>query len=362
MVKDVVVAETVMSGLMGDNNIGKVILFFIPANRDFGEIIKKLIDLTQRFKGPAVPGEKHLGGLLYLNVQRIGIKSSNSKSGYKKCTIFKKKYLVISTLKQDGKGDVYKALYFKTFMRLAKCVIKEGKRLMLADEYGRDIKHRLEWQVKIQKELFGIIHIPEVIDLFESDGNIYFVMEFIKGKPLTHKINSIYNLRRWLQLSGKEKIELFDLFLQLINSLEKIHQRGYVHRDLSPLNFLVNEGGQLNIIDMELAYNVNIKYPLPPFGVGTRGFMSPEQRAFKVPTMKEDIFGLGSLMIGFFANLPAAKYDFDNLDQIRNDMFSSTGNLQVAELIVSCLNESPDQRPELHEIKNVMVSWRDNCI
>ncbi|WP_442587835.1 serine/threonine protein kinase [Pedobacter sp. AW31-3R] len=356
------VAEMVMSGFFGENNIGKVIIFFVPSNRDFEEITAKLIGLTEQYNGPVIPGERNLGGLLYLNVQQIGGEQGRLKANHNNWAIFKRKYMVTSTLKRDVKGDVLKALYLKKAIRPSLCIIKEGKKFMIADDNGRDIRDRLKWQYKIQKELYGLVDVPRVIDFFDDNGNTYFVMEFIEGSPLTIVINELYKERRWWELPLNEKAELFDLFFDVIDILEKLHQKGYVHRDLSPLNFLRNKRGQLYVIDFELTYHVDSRYPLPPFGMGTKGFMPPEQYAFDVPTVKEDIFGLGALMLGFFGNLPAAMYDFHQSDIIAKDLFSSVRNLVVTELITSCLNIIPQHRPDLQEIRGLMLSWREEYI
>lgn len=352
------VAEAVMCGLMGKENIGKVIIFFIPPNRKFEGIIKQMVELTQNYKGPSMEGQKYLGGLLYSKEIRWSLAYETPEKKIVVGSILKKKYLIVSTLKQDPKGNVFKALYSKKYSWPIKCVIKQGKKHMIADDQLRDIKDRLHWQNEIQKDLTGFINVPKTIDLFEQEGNAYFVMEFISGMPISEVINKLYQQRFFKELKVNEKIKLFALCFQVINFLEKIHEKGYIHRDLSPLNFLLDDKNRVFAIDMELAYRLDRQYPLPPFGMGSPGFISPEQFAFSIPTVKEDIYGLGGLMIGIFANLPAAKYDFQSLAQLKVDVQSAIGNVKITELIVSCLCFSPANRPNLPDIKTQLLSWK----
>jgi serine/threonine protein kinase len=268
---------------------------------------------------------------------------------------FNHKYLVTATLKQDVKGDVLKALYFKGFMKPGRCVIKEGRYCMWSDDHGRDMKHRLQWQQQVHQDLSGVINIPRIIDLFEANGNTYLVMEFIKGETLTRVIDKIYKGRTWLQLSLKDRSQLLNLLLQVLQALEKLHEKGYLHRDLTPENFLLSAKQELYLIDMEMAYNTRHNYPSPAFGLGSPGYMSPEQERTETPTDKEDIYGLAALMIVFFTNMPPKKFNLSNPVQTGVGIFFFTGDFPIASTLVKCLNMAPNERPVLSQIKSSIL-------
>ena len=62
-------------------------------------------------------------------------------------------------------------------------------------------------------------------------GRPYFVMELVKGRPLTEYCDA----RR---LSIKDRL---DLFVQICSAVQHAHQKGIIHRDLKPSNLLVTE-------------------------------------------------------------------------------------------------------------------------
>lgn len=354
VVRDKEAAKNILYGMLGNENLSKAIIVFVPANRDFNVIAQKLVGLTQGFQGPPIPDCTHLGGLVYITPPEQQDKPQSTAKSRKR-EAFQQKYIVFSTLKEDPKGDVLKGIYIKGFMRLGRCVIKEGRKLMLSDDVGRDMKDRMEWQHKVHQDLSGMIHIPEIIDLFEEKGNHYLVMEFIKGQILQEAINMIYKGKTWLQLPAIDKIRLLELLLTTIEMVETIHLQGYVHRDVTTTNFLLTAKNELYMIDFELTYGINLRYPLPVFGIGTPGFMSPEQEQEEKPTEKEDIYGLGAMMIVFFTNMRPGKIDQQHMEQVRNSIFFFTGNDALATITGRAVSKLANQRPELHEIKNIVT-------
>lgn len=351
--KDKKTAKSVLYGISGHENIGKAFIIFIPANRDFNKIIAKLITLTSEFKGSEIPDHLHLGGLVYTPTAETG---NGQPFNPKKLQSFQQKYIVFNTLKFDVKGHVLKGIYIKGFLQLGKCVIKEGKKFMCSDEIGNDMKNRLEWQKKIHEDLADIINTPKIIDLFEENGNTYLVMEFIKGKNLQDVIKQIYSGRSWLQLHIHDRIKLLNILLEIAEILEKIHSKGYIHRDVTPANFILTQANKLYAIDFEMAYETKLNYPIHMFGLGTQGFMSPDQLQEKKPTKQDDIYGFGGLMNSLLTNIQPLKYDFQNTNEVQRRLFFFTEDLPIAKLIARCLSKFPNERPTLEEIKLELAS------
>ena len=130
-------------------------------------------------------------------------------------------------------------------------------------------------------------------------GRPYFVMELVKGRPLTEYCDA----RR---LSIKDRL---DLFVQICFAVQHAHQKGIIHRDLKPSNLLVTEhdGRPVpKVIDFGLAKALNAVGTLTDrtlytaFGtvVGTPLYMAPEQvgiNALDVDT-RSDIYALGVIL------------------------------------------------------------------
>ena len=73
-------------------------------------------------------------------------------------------------------------------------------------------------------------NIAKVLDGGLTDaGRPYFVMEYVKGVPITEYCDAT-------RLSVRERL---DLFVQVCSAVQHAHQKGIIHRDLKPSNILV---------------------------------------------------------------------------------------------------------------------------
>lgn len=279
---------------------------------------------------------------------------SKPEKVFKLYQAIQEKYIITSVLKEDFKGNVYKAIYFTGFMHPGFCVIKQGREFRSADKNGRDMTDRVAWQHKIHHELEETVKLPGLIGYFIEEGDHYLVTQNIKGETLEKVIRNVYKERSWLQLSIGERNKLLKLFLKILDLIKTVHHNGFVHRDLNHANFIVTVSGDVFLIDWELAYGLKEKYPLPAFKLGTYGFMSPEQLNGNIPTVKEDIYALGALMIVFFTNMAPIKFDLQNLKQIRKMILFFTDDILVESLILKCLSPNPAERPEISFIEDVI--------
>lgn len=143
-------------------------------------------------------------------------------------------------------------------------------------------------------------NIAKVLDAgTEESGRPYFVMEMVKGIPITEYCDQN-------RLNINERLELM---ASICEAVQHAHQKGIIHRDLKPTNVLVSlyEGKpQPKIIDFGLAKalehtnKLTDKTMYTEFGkvVGTLQYMSPEQaelNAMDVDT-RADVYSLGVLL------------------------------------------------------------------
>ncbi|HMH21382.1 MAG TPA: lanthionine synthetase LanC family protein [Puia sp.] len=392
------IAKFLVDGNLGYTQIGKVICIYSQNDEETLELAKQLIQLTHQFKGPTIPTDIHLGGIVYTRYGSFNPILSPDASGKTSRFIYNNigelvqdiyaipfvlpkevnwpftkiiepaipiskklwndKYKPISIIKPDAKGRVLKGIYLKKLFIVKPCLIKEGKSNMWVDEEGRDIQDRLKWQHELYNDLKNDIPIPEIFDLFKKNDDLYLVMQFINGSSLENILLSIYERNSWPRLLISKKIGLLNYLLKIIDIIEKLHQKGYIHRDITPTNFLIDKNNRVFMIDLELAYCVSRKKPDPPFKLGTFGFMSREQYERQVPTIKEDIYGLGALMVLFFTGLAPTKFDTKNIIDLRKNLYYFIDSWMLVDTLADCLSNEPHERPTLSIIKNSLENFR----
>lgn len=84
-------------------------------------------------------------------------------------------------------------------------------------------------------------HIVKVHDLFEENGTVYYVMDFIDGESLGERLK-----RQGRPLTEDE---LMPLLNQALDALEAVHNQNIWHLDIKPANMMVNRHEQLFLID-----------------------------------------------------------------------------------------------------------------
>src|SRR6266542_1386585 len=141
-------------------------------------------------------------------------------------------------------------------------------------------------------------HIAKVHDAGQtSSGRPFFVMELVKGLPITDFCDQT-------QLTSRERLELF---VHVCQAVQHAHQKGIIHRDLKPGNVLVTlqDGEPVpKVIDFGVAKALGQKLTEKTLFtrfeqmIGTPAYMSPEQAALSgldIDT-RSDIYSLGVLL------------------------------------------------------------------
>ena len=121
---------------------------------------------------------------------------------------------------------------------------------------------------------------------------------------------------------------------------------------------MIDKNGRLVLIDLELVYSVAMRRPSPPFKWGTPGFMSPEQMKACTPTIAEDIFGLGALMMTLMTGVSPDKLEITEPGVIFKHISFYEMRLPIYDVMMDCLVENPMIRPELKTIRQAVMEYR----
>ena len=131
-------------------------------------------------------------------------------------------------------------------------------------------------------------------DNFEQDGIFFIVTDYQSGGTLRHLMN-----RRPRSLSTKEILEIFT---QLAETIDYIHENKIIHRDIKPENVVFNnENGKINVFLTDFGISVVIGSAKSSFhtehGAGTYRYMAPELWKPKAKKTKAvDIYSFGIML------------------------------------------------------------------
>jgi len=390
------IATKLLNGDYGPRALAKLITIYPPDDQKTGELASKLICRTKSFRGPSIPTDFHLGAILYTRYGSISPLWMNDPQGRPVKHIYNEKgelvpdpysipftfpssvswpyhqiaapiipkpqklingrYYPISVMHENPRGNIIKAIYFKSLWSIKACVIKQGRRNMIADTYGRDVADRLLWQYEICNKMVGVIPVPKIFDYFTENGDTYMTMEYVKGKVARNWLGAIFNKRSWFDLPASDKITVLAIVSQIISIVTKIHNRGYLHRDITPLNFIITRKNKVVPIDLELSWPFNSVNPPRPFLLGTPGYMSPQQANAEPPTIKDDIYSLGIFILIACTRINSSQISTSDLAQLYSTLKFCTQDDQLSSLVTHCLHPDPAKRTEIATLQNTLAS------
>ena len=147
----------------------------------------------------------------------------------------------------------------------------------------------------------GLQH-PNLLPLFDSgqaDGLLYYVMPFVEGESLRHRLD------REKQLPIDEAVRIASA---IANALDYAHGHGVIHRDLKPENILLQHG-QPVVADFGIALAVSnaggARVTQTGLSLGTPQYMSPEQATGdRAIDGRTDLYSLGAITYEMLAGEP----------------------------------------------------------
>ncbi len=144
---------------------------------------------------------------------------------------------------------------------------------------------------------------------------------------------------------------------QAAEGLGWMHGKGWVHRDIKPENFLVNDTGQVKLIDFGLAQRPSgwlaKLLPMKPKIQGTPSYMSPEQIRCGALDQRADVYSFGCVLYELVAGAPP--YTGSTQEELFGkhlksampplEAADSNVTADFANLVRRCLSKDPAGRP-----------------
>jgi serine/threonine-protein kinase len=199
-------------------------------------------------------------------------------------------------------------------------------------------------------------NIVRVYDLGSTEnGAPYIVMELVDGTTL----------RRVIRAQGSLSAErCINIFSQVCDALQHLHENGIVHRDLKPANIMIVQPGSsaeiVKLVDFGLALPADPeaakaeKVTLDGYVTGTPSYMSPEQCLAEHVDFRSDIYSLGCVMFRALTGLApiAGATPRDTMNKQVKQPPTPFGRVaqstmippDLQQIILRCLEKKPDDR------------------
>lgn len=142
-------------------------------------------------------------------------------------------------------------------------------------------------------------HIVQAIDVGESHGYYYFVMEYVEGATVGEllKKKGRYN-----------ETEALTIVTQVARALEHAASRKLIHRDIKPENIMITKEGVAKLADLGLARETTdkaAKVVESGLAIGTPYYISPEQARGRTDIdSRSDIYSLGATLYHMVTGQP----------------------------------------------------------
>ena len=243
-------------------------------------------------------------------------------------TILKGKYVVGTILGQGGFGITYVGwdlaldckVAIKEYYPSGQVVRDNTSGSVLRwlstpqSEAARDMGR--EMFLKEARKMTRVRDIPQVVhihDLFQENDTAYIVMDFVAGQTLKAHLSKTGPLT-WDRAQA--------IFFPVIRAMDRVHEAGLVHRDLSPDNLMLLPNGDVQILDLGAAKDLNVNSGASSMQVAKGGFSPLEQYSQRGSSGPwTDVYALAATMYYSLTGvLPPNAVDRVDEDPIRWDL------------------------------------------
>ncbi|KAI0388728.1 kinase-like domain-containing protein [Xylariaceae sp. FL0594] len=202
-------------------------------------------------------------------------------------------------------------------LRLPRVDVDSSKHFLKKAKYRSEIENLIKCQ---GGSCPGTVLSPHIVRLLGASADGQLVFEKLSSRAILARFSSLETYRRWI--------------LHIIDALSCLHSLGIVHRDLRIDNFLFTEdGSRLVVCDLESRWGQRAAPEVAlEGGVDDSGW-----------TTRSDIYDIGDCIKGFvYANVPIT-------NQVE---WPVPEPLQA--VVEACMRKSPDDRPTLLELRNMV--------
>jgi len=205
-------------------------------------------------------------------------------------------------------------------------------------------------------------HIQHLLNMGEDRREHYLVMEYINGRTL----RAVMDEYAPAPMPVSETLRIIN---QVCDALSYSHEHGVYHRDIKPENIMIQEDGNVKIIDFGVALLEGarrVTWRGLSGTVGTPDYMAPEQLKGERGTASSDVYAVGAMMYEMLCGHPP--FEGENVFAVMNlhvsqdppPILDCNPNLSpaLATVVMHAIRRDPEKRYKsikdmLHDLSNL---------
>jgi serine/threonine-protein kinase len=201
--------------------------------------------------------------------------------------LFAGRYEILEVLGSGAMGMVYRARDRELEEEVAIKTIRSEA--LAADP---NVVERFKQEIRLARKITNK-HVLRTYDFGEGEGVRFITMEYMRGVTL----KDLLEQKKALPLGPGLRIAR-----QVCDGLAAAHEVGVIHRDIKPQNMLVNQKGELKLMDFGISRLAGSSTGMTQEGVviGTPDYMSPEQAEGRPLDHRTDIYSVGVVLWELF--------------------------------------------------------------
>ena len=215
------------------------------------------------------------------------------------------------------------------------------------------IKDDLAENILLEKNIILKIDHPFIVKLVKSlkdENNVYFLLEYVKGKELFEVIRDIGYL-------SKEQTNFY--IASIMTAINYLHERKIIYRDIKPENIMVLKNGYLKLIDFGTAKEIEDRTKTI---IGTPHYMAPEVILGREYSFPVDFWSISICMYEFICGeVPFGEREDDPMEIyfaiINNELDFNEKYIKIDKEFKHIMKKMLDKNPSyrlcnFHSIKN----------
>ncbi|PWB99551.1 hypothetical protein DF219_06445 [Corynebacterium liangguodongii] len=279
--------ETRNSRRIPGDLFGKFVTIYPETQVETEEVATKLVSLTNGFKGPRILTDIQIGeSIVHIRYGPFVLQTAiNPETGFtqefmtkpnggvewveRKSTFSLPDWAPVSPwinelIRAHRAKDVIlpythvvplrntsRGLTFSAIFEGKEAFVKEGRRRSEVDQLGRDTVCRFYREKKALEMLKDIKGVPRFLGCFDAGPSVFFAYEFIHGRSMNSWI--VEQIGRAYHEIEKDTylLKLGQVLNEVRQILSDAHEIGIFHYDLSPENIILEDSGDVYVVDWE---------------------------------------------------------------------------------------------------------------